>query len=323
MSYTPPLLTHFDDTEQFLHALGTVTSEEARMAVQAIDRGFPPAVGVASTAVLFGYTPHFIRYVRKVPADFYRVFELHVRGKTRRISAPRVALKVFQSWFSHHASRAVGVLPHVYSFTSGRSHLSAASKHCGARWLVSVDIRDFFGSISAAQVESALRTIGYPETAAHFLSPFLVLDDKLPQGAPSSPFLSNIVGQMVDNVAACAAEQQGWTYTRYADDLVISGGSAPEDVDAAELLLRRSIESAGFEVRDDKTTRAVAPGRMEVHGLSVVRNRIRLPKRTRNEMRRIDWVLRHKRDQLPQQETERYEGLLAYLTQVESWGQSE
>lgn len=118
--------------------------------------------------------------------------------KKREINAPNKALKNIQQWLGHHLASAVKFDDQVFGFVRGRSAPLAAAVHCGATWVYSLDLADFFPTTSNRQVTAALETIGYPEHAATLISSLCCLGGNLPQGSPASPTLSNLVFSPLD-----------------------------------------------------------------------------------------------------------------------------
>ena len=194
----------------------------------------------------------------RAPARYYRVFQLRKGKKKRTISAPKVALKVIQSWFGTHVALAINLPDCVYGFVPGKDGVfAAASVHCGADWVYSLDLRDFFPSISEARVVSALESIGFAVRSAAFLSRLMTLNGQLPQGSPASPVISNIAFLPTDLALAATADGAGVKYTRYADDLVFSGTGQP----AGDLSqsIRNILLQHGWSIAQEKEYLAVRP----------------------------------------------------------------
>lgn len=281
-----PLLVSFDSIDKYLEAL----PEKHRTAHSAalsdlFSRGIPPITSAYCLAILFGYSLEFIYAMTKRPDKFYRVFSIKNGKKTRRIQAPKVALKVIQKWFGAHLSNNLTFHPHVYGFVKGRSFVDAAKHHIGARWVLAVDIDNFFPSISKERVLLSLIAQGYSNDASKLISDLCCLNDSLAQGSPASPVLSNLCMQSIDDSLIKLSEKYKVTVTRYADDITFSGiGEFDEGLirDLQEL-----IKSSGFQLNDDKTYFAdsTTGKRLKVHGLLVKEDSVRLTKGYRNKIR--------------------------------------
>jgi retron-type reverse transcriptase len=197
---------------------------------------------------------------------------------------------VFQSWFGHHSARAVEFDDHVHGFVPARSCRSAAAVHCGADWIVSIDIADFFPSITSARVHDALKGVGYPGAGAWLCARLCTLNGNLPQGAPSSPFLSNLVFSPTDAKLAIFAAEKGIHLSRYADDITLSGAEGQFD-DTLVTTLARILNEAGFTISPQKTHISRKPKPLRVLGLMVESSRPRLNRKYRHKLRMIKHLL--------------------------------
>ena len=183
----------------------------------------------------------------------YERFSIRKRSGGRRfIKVPAPKLKQVQRWVHEHVLTPLPVHPASHAFKKGSSVRKCAAKHCGAQWLIKVDVADFFDSISEIQVYRVFRNLGYQPLIAFELArlctiathpqsprkyyknwrvhqPNKKISDYsqyllgyVPQGAPTSPLLSNLVMYQCDIALAKLAEENGLTYTRYSDDLTFS-----------------------------------------------------------------------------------------------------
>jgi hypothetical protein len=249
----------------------------------------------------------------------YRLFWVSKRsGGHRLICVPLAGLCRAQRWIASNVLS--GVPPHSASFAYSprRSALDCARMHCGCKWLVKVDVMQFFESISERQVYQVFRTLGYEPLVAFeaarvctrithagrrvtrqrwrnsFVpSRYSIVDYRtfqvghLPQGAPTSPMLSNLVVWHLDEALTQLAAANGVVYTRYADDLVFSTSSLEFSRQMAEALIR-SVYAALREQRlRPRTTKTVVspPGaRKVVLGLVVDTERPRLPREFREKL---------------------------------------
>lgn len=219
-------------------------------------------------------------------------------GTTRPISSPEPVLMDAQRWLLHHVLVACDVHRCSWAYTPGRSIVGCARLHVGARWLVKLDLHDFFGSISEQTVFANFVGLGYPRLLSFELArlctravpdargyrvrraPYLMMPQGvLPQGAPTSGALANAAMFDVDEKLANLAEKRGLVYTRYSDDLVFSAGSGFSRAHAPVLIneVTAALGRTGLRVHQRKTT-VVSPGaRKVVLGLLVLDDRVALP----------------------------------------------
>lgn len=280
----PPYLVSYDTLNDFLSALSDHDREKYGQKIEAlVEKRLPPVVSTQCLATLFGYSTKFLHSIRSNPEIFYREFEIRKGKKLRKISSPRVALKVIQKWFSYHAQKSVAFDESVCGFIPGKSFIDAAAKHCGCDWVYTVDIKDFFPSIKPESVTKSLIGIGYSVEAAQLLSEIFCLDGGLPQGSPASPFLSNLVFSGVDGELKKIAEETNTTYSRYADDLNFSGKGGWDP--RIQEMVREILAENGFERAESKEDVRVKPQRLKVHGLIISGKHPRLTKGYRNRIR--------------------------------------
>ena len=187
-------------------------------------------------------------------------------------------------------------------------------KHLGAEWVYSVDLKDFFPSVSIYKVREALALLGYrTEPSISTISLLCCLNGRLVQGAPTSPALSNIVLQNTDYKLAAIADAHDCVFTRYADDIVFSGrGKVPEILPAA---VKAAVRSDGWVLADRKEELSELPNRLKVHGLLVHGSRLRLTKGYRNRIRAYRHLVREGKIAVKDQMKVR--GHLNYASQIE------
>ena len=202
-------------------------------------------------------------------------------GAVRLIEAPKGRLKVMQRTILAQMLERIPAHPAVHGFVTGRSIKTFAKPHVGKRVLLCMDLKDFFPTLSRAQIQSFFRTAGYPERVADLLggictnsaprsvwtpvdsnsAPFAVFyahqlygKPHVPQGAPTSPALANLCMYRADCRLSGLAYAAGATYTRYADDLAFSGDEQFEKgVDRFAAHVAAILREEGFRVNFRKT----------------------------------------------------------------------
>jgi hypothetical protein len=223
----------------------------------------------------------------------------------------------------------------VHGFLAGRSTLTNASAHPEPDLVVKVDIKDFFPTVTMPRVKGVFRKAGYREEVATLLallcteSPREVVkhDGKtyyvalgprcLPQGAPTSPALTNTLGLRLDRRLAGLARKLGWRYTRYADDLTFSlpaGHDGPPRVGTLLGSIRRIVEGEGFKTHPDKTAVARSGGRQRITGLIV--NGDGPPRVPRDFKRRLRAAIHNRLQGRPAPEGESLSTLLGWAAYV-------
>ncbi|MDO6434799.1 reverse transcriptase family protein [Flavitalea sp. BT771] len=142
--------------------------------------------------------------------------------KKRTYRNPSVLLKTVQSRINKNIFSRVRFLPNVHGGTKKKSNITNAKEHQGNKYLFGTDLTDFYPNIKASQVYSALIKRGYSPHFAHWLTRLTTTNDEVPQGAPTSNSVSNLVFFETDIQLAAFCKENNITYTRYVDDLTFS-----------------------------------------------------------------------------------------------------
>jgi RNA-directed DNA polymerase len=221
------------------------------------------------------------------PKPRYRNFIIAKRnGSPRSIDEPLKSLKKIQRKILAHLESYVGTPRKcVHGFVRDRSIVTNAIEHCSPKikHILNVDLSDFFPSITFKRVRGALRKapFGFSHSVASLVAHICTHEGKLPQGAPTSPFLSNLICRSLDRELTELARRCRATYTRYADDLTFSLQHPQKEklpvplcswqhgIVSAGDELRALISKHGFLLNDAKTRLSDRFSRMEVTGLTV------------------------------------------------------
>lgn len=252
---------------------------------------------INSLADLLGFKASALGYILfKLPdAQKYKSFTVPKRsGGRRSISAPVQHLMLLQKKISILLNDCLAEIEGklsspAHGFKPGRSIFTNAAQHRGRHYVLNLDLKDFFPSIHFGRVAGYFEKstdFGLDPKIARILANILCYKSSLPQGAPSSPVVSNLLARMLDIHLARLAKRNRLTYTRYADDLTFSTNLKvfPEAVakQVSEHVwelgpeLISTIGSCGFGINDLKTRMQYRSSRQEVTGL-VVNDRVSVP----------------------------------------------
>jgi RNA-directed DNA polymerase len=260
------------------------------------------ATTLTDVAHLLDIKPGMLSYVLyKMPkVALYSTFTIPKRlGGTREISAPSRELKLIQHRLALLLERCQAEinasLGHTedasksgiaHGFKKNHSILTNARPHVARRRVFNVDLHDFFGSINFGRVRGffiANKHFALAPKVATILAQIACHENKLPQGSPCSPIISNLVGHTLDILLVQLAKATDCTYTRYADDLTFSSNkptfssrvARQPNPDVHEWEpgrgLQRALKRAGFSLNDKKTRMQYRDSRQIVTGLTVNR----------------------------------------------------
>ncbi|MFJ5698728.1 reverse transcriptase family protein [Arthrobacter sp. NPDC093139] len=175
--------------------------------------------------------------------------------------------------------------PHqsVHGFTRGRSTVSNAKVHLGARAILTIDISDFFASICRARVVASLQGSGANSEVAFAIANTCTYNGVLATGFSTSPVISNLVFRPLDDIFDAFASSHGITYSRYADDLTFSGDEVTDDMLAH---VNDTLVSQGFLVNSKKVRFQRRGHRQVVTGFAIQdASRLRVPKWQKKALR--------------------------------------
>ncbi len=217
---------------------------------------------------------------------FYHSFERPKKsGKGMRIiSAPSEALKELQRKIKRDILDLLETHSSCMGYKKGFSIVDNAAPHVGQRFVLNLDIKDFFQSISSARVAGYFCSLGYSEEVSVLLSRICCYKNALPQGAPTSPSLANLICSKLDRRLCGVARKNGLVYTRYCDDITISGGAFVKP--GLQHFIQGIIAEEGFEVNKDKTRLLSRRSCQTVTGL-VVNEKVSIPRKRRRLIRAI------------------------------------
>lgn len=189
--------------------------------------------------------------------------------KKRWIEAPDDLLKSIQEEILHNVWYKMAATKFAHGFIHGKSIVSCAKEHTGKKFVLKLDLKNFFPSITREMVYGAMYSELSPENAK-ILIPAIelcLMNGRLPQGAPTSPAISNIVCKPLDLVLYGIANKFGLTYTRYADDLIFSGDS--DEIYRVIPIIKSTITKFGLIVNEKKVKVLKKHQRQTVTGLVV------------------------------------------------------
>ncbi len=283
-----------------------------------MEKGLPPLLTLGHLSY---YTKTNYWYLNRIVSrkfeGAYRTFQIKKRsGGSRNINVPDKDLMKVQKWIDRNILSRILAGPHSFAYEKGKKILDCVSRHVGSKWLIKIDIRNFFESITEKQIYQVFTDIGYNNLISFELARICTkvlenaqkYDDKrwkntkqsnyniscykneklghLPQGAPTSPKLSNLVVKNMDALIAKVANEQGFIYTRYADDITLSTIEKYHRKKACSILNRieNILETCGFKSNSNKI-KIIGPGLNKVIlGLNISNDRVHITKKLKRKI---------------------------------------
>lgn len=279
----------------FSHIEAILSSEDPNLTLASFskfrEKKVAPLFAPLDIATVLGIGPGLIISMMRRPQRHYRSFSMKKSdGSERLISAPRTYLKTVQWWILENILGAIEYADCVFGFRKGKSIRDNALYHSKSTHILNVDIESFFSTISDKQVHAIFLDLGYGHSTASALTRLCTLNGSLPQGAPTSPSLSNYVMKPVDLMLCDLAQRFGLQYSRYADDMTFSSASVIpyEIVDQ----IKSVVGSAGFSLKSTKTRFKGLGGRREVTGIvagDIVQPPVQWRKKQRSRLHHLQY----------------------------------
>lgn len=205
--------------------------------------------------------------LKQLEHKHYHLFKIKKKsGGERIINAPSKKLYTIQKWILNNILNNITFSEYAMGFCKNKSIVDNAKVHLNKSCVLNVDIENFFTSIKRKSVFGLFYYHGYTNYVSYILSRLCTYNDYLPQGAPTSPIISNIICFKLDKRLSGLAKKFNANYTRYADDITFSS-----NVSILKMLpiVKMILNEEGFEINEKKTRMLYKHQRQEVTGLIV------------------------------------------------------
>lgn len=286
--------------------LNKVTPDVARLEQYGLPV-FADAVALAGAMSISIGRLRYLSFNRKVGHHtHYQRFQIPKKsGGTRVISAPMPQLKAAQHWILENILYKIKNNAAAHGFVPGRSIVTNAAPHIGKDLVINIDLKDFFPSVAYKRVKGLFCKLGYAEQVATILALIctepevdeIELDGRkyyvakterhLPQGAPTSPAITNLICYKLDRRFTGLAAKYGYAYTRYADDMTFSAsGAAAEKAGQLLRAIKMFVKEEGFVIHPDKLKVMRNGDKKEVTGI-VVNEKLSLDRTTLRKFRAL------------------------------------
>lgn len=214
---------------------------------------------------------------------YYREIKIPKKnGGMRDICMPSSSMKGIQRWILDNILYQIPVSKASTAFCTDRSIVTNAKIHLENECVINFDIKDFFPSIKFDEIFRIFYYYGYTKEISFVLAKLCTYKGVLPQGSPASPYLSNIICLKLDKRLQSIANKFDANYTRYADDITISGEYR---IKGCMDIVEKIIKDEGFFVNQNKTRISYKHQRQEVTGLLVNSQRVRVNKNYKRKIK--------------------------------------
>lgn len=229
-----------------------------------------------------------LKVLEDIKPDYHEFTISKRSGGKRTISAPSKELKRIQRLINRRLLSHLQSHPNVTGFEKGHSIVTNANLHANKAVVLRMDIKDFFASTESGRVNRFFRRIGWDAKASKLLTKICTCKNGLPQGAPTSPRLSNLVNYPIDARLSALASKLSASYSRYADDMTFSFDTDERNKLAGVIKVTKEVVAFyGYKLHQKKKLRITRRHqRQQVTGL-VVNEKVQLPRKTRRWLRAV------------------------------------
>ena len=213
---------------------------------------------------------------------YYNKFTIKKRnGKNREILSPSPDLKRIQKNILSELLYDKRISEYAKAYKKGSGLVDNAKIHTGYKYILKLDIKDFFNSVSYVDIYNIFLEYGFSSSLCGLLSHLVTYDDYLPQGAPTSPYLSNLLLRDFDYIVGNWCNKNNINYTRYSDDLTFSMNEYNRDI---VRFIRKNLYKYNLELNNDKVCLIKNSDKQKITGI-VVNDKIQVDIKYRKKIR--------------------------------------
>lgn len=275
----------------FVKKFGIIQSSEMVLDYKSVNN-LPFIYDIYQLTDFLGVTRKELFYMVKNCDSLYNDKTINKKdGGERNIQIPNERLKWHQKCINFTILSKMPVSKYAKAYVRGAKLIDNALPHVGKKYILKLDITDFFGSICFNQVyNTAFNTKYFPKQIGYILTTLCCRNECLPQGAPTSPALSNIVMKNFDDNIGRWCEKRGISYTRYCDDMTFSSN---EPLYQVYRKVKGMLDEMGFELNEKKTHFITNINRQSVTGLTV-NEKVTVSKDYKRKLRQeVHYVLKY------------------------------
>lgn len=248
---------------------------------------FPVILNFYHLSLVLGLQPGTLSAIVNSSGNFYRTFKIPKKrsGQFREINSPYPVLKEAQDWIKSNILDKIEPHEKCFSYRKNFSIINNASEHLEAYSLYKIDLQDFFPSIKIGRIITIFQKCGYSKKVSYYLSCLCMINnEELPQGASTSPTISNIIGKRLDRRLVGLSSKFKLKYSRYADDMTFSGRRITRNF---RISAYNITESEGFKINPTKEILIIGLKKKKiVTGISVSNgNELKIPREMKRNIK--------------------------------------
>jgi hypothetical protein len=227
-------------------------------------------------------------YLTKMASNCNKLYNtyhiLKRNGGKRIIDCPNQELKGLQKWINYSILSKISLPNCIHGFRYKHSIGTNAFPHLGKRYVFCLDLKDFFPSIKFSHVKNLFISLNYDEYTSILLSRLCTFKEYLPQGAVTSPSISNIIFSEIDKNIMLICGTKRVTYTRYADDLTFSCNNKETLLSVVDNV-KSIIDNSIFTINEKKSRLMSGRGATIVTGIRLNSKRLSIGNKRKKYLR--------------------------------------
>lgn len=197
------------------------------------EQGLPVIYNTSNLSALVGYNVSYLKRAALFSKFFYTEYSIKKKnGNGKRIiQEPLPSLKEIQTWILQNVLNYIPISRFAKAYIKGNDLIENVKFHRDKDYLLCLDLKNFFPSIPITSVERVFNNLGYSSNVANLLAKLCCREERLTQGSPTSPALSNIIMKGFDDEISKYCLENNIRYSRYADDLTFSYSINPKSME--------------------------------------------------------------------------------------------
>lgn len=223
----------------------------------------------------------FYKIYKAIDYQYHKISIPKKSGGERVLSVPAEKLKMVQRWILDNILYRVNCKDNVTGFIPNKSIVDNAKKHINKPCVIGIDIENFFPTIHFGRVKALFKYLGYNTHLSIVFANLCTYNKKLPQGAPTSPYIANLICNKMDSRINSLCIKHKAIYTRYADDITISGDC---NINKLIPIINSIIKDEGFNANKKKERVLYQYHSQKVTGITV-NKKLSAPKKTERYLR--------------------------------------
>lgn len=246
------------------------------------EKDLPVIYNTSHLSYLVGYNKTYLKKAARYPKSYYRQFPVIKKdGTSRIVSEPLPSLKEIQTWILNEILYKNKVSRYAKAYINKRGIKDHVKFHSDSPVVLTMDIKKIFDSIEFDLVEQLFLKMGYSSNISNLLAKLCYLKDSLPQGAPTSPYITNIILYDFDEKISDYCRLEKIKYTRYADDLAFSGDFHRNNL---IMYVKKELRKLGL-MTNNKKTKIMRQNQQQIISGLIVNQKVQVPKSNRNKIR--------------------------------------